>query len=244
MKEGYNERLFGSNKLRSKLHFSRYYWLKKTILKYCSDVKSVLELGCFDGKAINFLPTSLEYYRGYDANWENGLEAGRVLWADKKNFQFIFCDKTENFNPETGKFDVSICMETLEHLPTCDLEKYIFQLKKATKQYCIVTVPNEKGIVFIVKYFSKRIIQGYISEEYSARDLLNAFLGNISKIKRNEGGHKGFDYLELLKLLEKYFEIIKVEGIPYSRMPKSLNFTIGVILKSRESTETRSRLQK
>jgi SAM-dependent methyltransferase len=231
MNQAYNERLFGRNDLRSKLHFSRYYWLKEKILKHCPDVKSVLELGCFDGKALNFLPFTPEYYQGYDANWENGLEIGREEWASNANFHFVFCDKIEDFNPEGEGFDISICMETMEHLPLSDLEKYISRLSKATKQYCFVTVPNEKGAICVLKYFSKKILYKRTPEPYSGKDLLNAFLGNMSKIKRIEGGHKGFDYLELVELLKHYFKTIEVEGIPFKRIPINLNFTVGIILK-------------
>ena len=52
---GYNERLF-SGGFRSKLHLARFRWLQSEIAKRKCRIDSVLELGCYDGKLIEFLP--------------------------------------------------------------------------------------------------------------------------------------------------------------------------------------------
>jgi hypothetical protein len=52
---GYNERLF-SRGLRSKLHYARFNWFVAQLKKRKCSASSVLELGCFDGKLIDFLP--------------------------------------------------------------------------------------------------------------------------------------------------------------------------------------------
>ncbi len=54
---GYNERLF-SGGVRRHLHLARFKWLARAVAKHSTLCKSVLELGCFDGKAIDFLPAS------------------------------------------------------------------------------------------------------------------------------------------------------------------------------------------
>ena len=58
-------------------------------------------------------------------------------------------------------------------------------------------------------------------------------LGNLKKVKRNEGGHKGFDYSTFEKSLEEHFEIIETNGVPFTVLPLSLNFTVGYVCKKK-----------
>ncbi len=229
--EGYNTRLFNNKKIRGRLHLSRYYWLQKKVAAYCPTINSVIELGCFDGKTLDYLPNTNFYYEGYDANWEGGLDLGRENLKERGNCELFFCDNVNLFLPTRDKFTVSICMETLEHLPLQQLEPYIQKLAKHTKEYCFVTIPNEGGIVLLMKYFIKKFILRSVPERYTTKELLLTATGNMRKVTRNEGGHKGFDYKELIKLLDKYFIVESVEGIPFKYLSRNLNFTIGVVLK-------------
>ena len=192
---------------------------------------SVLELGCFDGKAIEFLNNPKKYV-GYDANWENGLDLAKEKWKDSSNYTFFEADTPKGFNPENEKFDISVCQETMEHLYSADLREYIQILANSTKQYCFISVPNEQGLFFLIKYLLKRVTQGK-GEEYSFKELIYATLGRTDKVTRVEGGHKGFDYKKLIKLLSEYWEVVEVKGIPFSFLPKSFNFTICILLKSK-----------
>jgi hypothetical protein len=49
----------------------------------------------------------------------------------------------------------------------------------------------------------------------------------LHKVKRNE--HKGFDYALLTKQIQKYFNIIEVNSIPFKLLPTGLSFGIGII---------------
>lgn len=191
-------------------------------------MKSVIELGCYDAKTIHFLPDELEHYTGYDANWENGLEIGRKLWADDPRVELQYTDHPDTFNQEYQKFDISICMETLEHLPLITLENFIRKLQEATRTACYITVPNERGLVFLLKYLVKRI-SGLHVENYQSGEVVAATLGKMSAVRRNEGGHKGFDYQALIRLLNKYFMIRQVSGIPFALLGPSLSFSLGMV---------------
>lgn len=237
MKKGYNERLFNKSSIRGRLHFARYYWLKQKINNYCPQVKTILELGCFDGKTIDFLPDHIAYYEGYDANWEYGLDRALEKYDGMKRYHFSPSSSIETFVPKQNAFDISICMETLEHLQIQDLETYIHRLRNATKEFCFVTVPNEKGLMLLIKYFTKKYVLRNITENYTTKELCHGFFGNTKLIERIEGGHKGFDYTELISLLEKYFFIEEVNGIPINMFPKQLSFTIGVVLKKKQTTD-------
>jgi len=231
----YNERLFRNKGLISKVHFSRYYWLKEKVGKYCPDANAVIELGCYDGKALDFLPKKPSAYCGYDANWEDSLAIAEKKWQREKNFHFIFCDNPQQLNPNGDTFDISICMETLEHVPGME-QGYISRLAAATKKYAFITVPNEKGIIFVLKHLSKKILNKPESDRYTFKEFFNAFLGRMDKVKRSEiCSHKGFDYDQLLKTLSLYFDIIEVKGMPLKFLPASLNYTIGIVLKKKKA---------
>lgn len=168
-------------------------------------------------------------YEGFDANWEAGLDLARQRW-NEENYKFITCKKPADFVP-SQMHDITVCMETAEHLPTSDLESYVQIMRQWTKEYCFVTVPNEKGIIFLTKYIIKKI-KGEKGPDldYTLTELLLTVTGNLSQVARVEGGHKGFDYKNLLLLLERYFRVVSVDAIPFGKLPRSLSFTIGIVL--------------
>ena len=50
-----NSRLFKSNRLRSSFHLLRFKWLNNAIKIINIKYENIMELGCFDGKVLNFL---------------------------------------------------------------------------------------------------------------------------------------------------------------------------------------------
>lgn len=225
----YNERLF-SGGIRGFFHEARFKWLYNEMKRLNVEGGSVIELGCFDGKTINYLPFKPACYAGYDANWEGGLDAGIKIWKNEPSYQFKFCDNPALFNPEKEVFDICIAMETLEHLYLSQLEEFLQRIASSTKSYSFFTVPNEQGLLFFLKYLVKATALK-VDEPYKPLELLYALLGKQENVKRNEGGHKGFAYQRLIRQLQKYFDIVSVKGIPFQHMPLSCNFTIGIIAK-------------
>lgn len=227
---GYNERLF-SGDLRSYFHFARFKWLTNKLINIGASVDSVLELGCFDGKLLDFMQEKPLEYIGYDANWENGLDLAREKFKNYPNYLFY-----EVHNPEEmildkeKKFTLAISMETLEHIPPDMVDDYLQKMAQHLDGYFLVTVPNEKGIVFLSKWLLKKILIGD-SKNYSFKEVINAFLGNMDQVSRNQ--HKGFDYISLIKDIQKYFDIIEISGHPFSLLPYNLCFGIGIIAKSK-----------
>ena len=226
-KKEYNERLF-KNGWRKFLHESRYLWLRNKMKQRRLENVSILELGCFDAKTIEYLPLGFSSYVGYDANWENGLASGREKWKDSSTVHLFESHSADQFNPAGDRFDCTIAMETLEHLKLSELEAYIAKLAAATKQYCFISVPYERGLPLLIKYLYKTI-RFKVDEPYSLTELVNGFTGNISKVGRIEGGHKGFDHLQLIRLLSKYFEIEEVQGLPFTSLPAKFNFSVGIV---------------
>jgi hypothetical protein len=227
--KSYNERLFKGG-IRKYFHEARYIWIQKALKRLAIVQATVLELGCFDGKLLSYLPFKPELYIGYDANWEGGLDLAKAKWKAFPNYQFRYCNDVSEFNPGSNSSDISVCMETVEHLPSQQLDAYLTKLSAATKNYIFISVPNEKGPLVFFKYATKKLFL-QVDEPYSIRELAYASVGDLSKVKRIEYGHKGFDYQELLERLSKHFEIITVQPIPFSFLPAWMNFSIGIIAK-------------
>ncbi len=230
-KKEYNERLFKRG-WRKYLHESRYLWLHNKMKELNIVSPSILELGCFDAKTIDYLPFGLSKYVGYDANWEGGLIAGKEKWKLNPQVQLIESYQLKDFNPGNKTFDCSVAMETLEHLKLDELELYIQRIAAATKQYFFISVPYEKGIPLLLKHLFKAF-RFKVDEPYRLSELYYGVTGDLDKVERVEGGHKGFDHNELISLLSKYFEIIEVTGLPFTSLPVSMNFSVAVLAKAR-----------
>lgn len=230
----YNERLFDGKSFRSKLHYARYKWVNAWIEKWKMGPYSMLELGCYDGKTIDFLSNKPVIYAGYDANWEGGLDIAKTKWASQTAYSFHTCEKPNDFSNNHLLYDISVCLETLEHIPAADLESYIKLLSIKTTKYCLISVPNEKGPVLFFKHIVKNLTQSKgQTEAYTIKELLFGLIGRLDKVERRDCGHKGFDYDALAALLAKYFIIIKKESIPLPFIPHSLGFNVGFVLKKK-----------
>lgn len=227
---GYNERLF-SGDFRSYFHFARFKWCIGEISKMGISAKSVLELGCFDGKLIDFMPEKPSEYIGFDANWEGGLDLAKEKFKDSPHISFFQATNPEEMTLKKDQvFTLAVAMETLEHIPPSMVDGYLRKIAQHLKGYFIITVPNEKGLVFLSKYITKKLIVGGTAY-YSLLEVVNATLCRMDFVSRKE--HKGFDYQALIQEVEQHFQIVKVSGHPFSFLPCSLCFGIGIIAKSK-----------
>ena len=226
----YDNRLFKPRSLRKFLHLARFNWIKKKITEYKINCDKVLELGCHDGKAIDFLPKMPTIYKGYDANWENGIELARKRYSKNKFCSFYEAKIPEDIKLEKHEiFQLALSLETLEHIPEKLLCPYLEKINKNLKGYFLITVPNEKGPFFILKRIARPEPDTY---SYRPKDYINLLFGRTNYIERDN--HKGFDYDHLIYDLKKYFDIVKVEGLPLGKiLPNFLCFGIGIIVKTK-----------
>lgn len=231
-KQAYNDRLFNSG-WRRYFHEARFRWLRRKMAELHLLDPSVIEIGCFDGKTADYFPGTFRRYVGYDADWEGGLTIGKLRWQHDARVSLHFCESPESFNPSNEQFDCSIAQETLEHLPTNELESYLSRLAVATRQYCFISVPNESGPPFIAKYLFKWL-RRTIDEPYSWREWWYAATGRPARVQRVERGHKGFDHAQFLLELTRYFDVISIEGIPLSFLPLRCNFSIGIVARPKQ----------
>ena len=225
---GYNRRLFGKRGLRSYLHSARYHWVRRAIARHAVDCSSVVELGCFDGKLLDWLPSKPSAYFGFDANWEGGLEIGRARFrGDDSVSLFEITTPEELVVPARTKLGVA--METLEHVPPALLEPYLQKLA-AISEVAIFTVPNEIGPVFALKHAAKLVKYGG-AEDYSFSEYIWQSLGQSQRVARNQ--HKGFDYRRFIRQVENSFSTIEVSGIPSIGLPPVFSFGVGVVARPR-----------
>jgi len=225
----YNHRLFSGN-WRSRIHLSRFYWLAAQIRRLRLNRVAIIELGCYDGKTVEFLDCAPEAYLGLDANWEGGLDSGKIKWKDFANIELRHCRKPEDIPDSHKPYDIGICMETLEHVPPDLVDPYLFKLSQVIEGYLFITVPIERGLVFLLKHGLKKIL-GMKGDTFSKMEFINSVIGRLGKVKRRE--HKGFDDRALVKQVEKYFNIVGVSGVFPGLPIRSLNLTIGIIAKSK-----------
>ena len=208
------------------MHLARYKWIQRELEKLKVDFTSVFELGCFDGKLIDWLPEREFRYVGMDANWDGGLDIAWEKYADHPEYEFIESSTPEEL-PDKEKFDISVSMETLEHVNPAQLDAFLQRLANLTGQYCFVTVPNEIGPVF----FAKNIVKMFMgsSRNYSFKEFFYHCLGRTDCVSNPKGGHKGFSYLQFIREFKEHFELVKTVGIPNSILPPYLNFGVGLI---------------
>jgi hypothetical protein len=227
---GYNERLF-SGGIRGFLHTARYRFVQDVIRRHQMNASSVLELGCFDGKLIDYLPALPQSYWGFDANWEGGLDLANRKWGVRPGWSF--CEATEPAHLAvlgSSMFPLTVAMETLEHIPPSILNGYIDALADHSCGHAIFTVPNEKGLVFLGKYLAKAALSKG-ARQYTPAEVFNATLGRVDKVVRDQ--HKGFDYAALIRQVERRFDILEVTGHPFSALPAALCFGVGIVARAR-----------
>jgi hypothetical protein len=228
--KGYNERLF-SGGLRGWFHLARFKWLARKCAEFKPDTSTVVELGCFDARSIGWLTPAPKSYFGYDAGWEGGLQAGIEKHKDKPTYLLQKCLSPEQLAfPADRKATLVISLETLEHIPPELLLGYLDKLREISSGHVFVSVPNEKGLIFLVKWIMKSLFYPG-RETYTASEVFHATIGNMAKVRRDE--HKGFDWEQLRDQMAERFDLVKVEGVQFPWLPAALNVQLGMIFRAR-----------
>ena len=113
----------------------------KAILKILNKLPSgdILDIGCMDDYLLKSIPIRFNYI-GYDEN---------PLCNNPK----IIKDKVENIT-ENKKFDIVMATEVLEHLS--DPVDMIKKMKKLSKRFILISVPNEPFFSLARLFFSAK----------------------------------------------------------------------------------------
>lgn len=168
---------------------------------------------------------------GFDANWEGGLEIAKVRWQSHPEYEFFQASTPEEMEIPPGMvFNIAVAMETLEHVPPQLVDGFLAKIARHLDGYFFVTVPNEKGLLFLAKWLTKRVLSKD-AQPYTVAELVNATLGRMKAVERRD--HKGFDYARLASQIGNHFDVVEISGHPFGFLPTSLCFGIGILAKSR-----------
>jgi 2-polyprenyl-3-methyl-5-hydroxy-6-metoxy-1,4-benzoquinol methylase len=113
-----------------------------TLLKY-NKIKTVVELGCFDGalavKLLNELPYFLDW-TGYDF-LQSLIDKSHI----HSKYKPILLDRPLWDMPEVEPFDVFVCSHTLEHLYSEDVEALVNWLSPRAKYLLLIAPLGRKS---------------------------------------------------------------------------------------------------
>jgi hypothetical protein len=230
---GYNERLFGTSRLRSFYHLARFRWAEGKVRALGRSNLRLIELGCFDGRLLEQLHPYVSEYVGLDANWEGGLDLAMDKFGDNPGVSFVEITHPSQMRCfEDERFDLAASLETLEHLPPALVPEFLDEIARVTHGHFLASFPNELGPVFLAKHLLKRLRYGD-AEDYTGGEIMAATLGRSRRIARRE--HKGFDYRNMIRQIADRFNIVSVEGLPAIGLPPVLSPTVAVHATVRSS---------
>jgi hypothetical protein len=226
MEPAYNQRLFRKG-LRKRWHLARFLWLSHRLQQdFGADLAgmSVVELGCFDAKTLDFLPIRPLRYTGYDAGWGGGLEHAQARFSGDPTVKLGRCSSPQDVE---GSFDLAIYLENLEHLPLAQLEAFVARLAEAAPRL-YASVPVEWGPVFLLKHLYKAVTRNR-PDPYTMGETLAATLGMTGSVERIEGAHKGFDYRDLVEVVRRHYPHVRTFNLHLPGLPLFLSGGVGVV---------------
>lgn len=131
--EDYYDKLFSFKRDLTETEKKR---IINTIDMIPSDVSSVLEVGCGDGRIINSLINKYPKLCGLDISSE----------ALKKVKTPKIKGNLEKLPFPDNSYDIVICCEVLEHLPYPIYEKSLNEIERVAKDYILISVPNNENL--------------------------------------------------------------------------------------------------
>jgi len=116
------------------------------------------------------------------------------------------------------KFDITIACEVIEHLGSNEINCLNNIINLMTKNgVLILSVPIEYGCLFAIKEIGRLLISGHSA--YFLRDYIYATFGQLTKIERSKGGHKGYDYRKTFRYLyAKGLILEKMDLYPFKNL--------------------------
>ncbi len=170
----------------------------------------MLDYGCGDGTFLKKVSDIFPNATGTDIVQDQVEDCRQRI----PGHSFIHIDEL------SGKFDVVMCMEVLEHCPSDIVEMTLTRLSSLIKPdgIVVISVPVEIGLTLVAKQLIRRIagwrgIGDYKwTESYSAYEFIRmAFATGQTAIPRplyaGSHPHKGFNWRALEKEIKQFFHI-------------------------------------
>jgi 2-polyprenyl-3-methyl-5-hydroxy-6-metoxy-1,4-benzoquinol methylase len=129
----------------------------------------------------------------------------------------------------SGRCDLVVCMETLEHVddPVVVVDELVRLAAPGAR--IVVSMPVEVGPMVVAKQLgrwlaNRRGTYGY--ERYSARELAAAAAFRPPAARQNLHSHKGFDYRRVVALLDDRFAAGQATYSPFPRLGRYAASTV------------------
>lgn len=216
-----HEKSYSLKYLGGFVHRSRLKRIKEILRRHLTeDVRSWADFGCSNGfiieRVIRDNDISFDRITGYDHS-EELLEMARA--RNLENISFQYCDMS--LPPLHGLqgdlYQMVTCLETLEHV--ADYHVSFEHLYASTEPggVIIVAVPNETGLVGLIKLLARQIARRNPNEDFFADKSLAQYVkrllsgGNIEQFRPSRpqgyGSHLGFDYRRLLEFVDSRYVV-------------------------------------
>lgn len=114
--------------------------IEEVIRAVPSTVRNILDVGCGNGTFINFLFNTFSDKFERIVGLDSSKEALKYVMAEKYHGMITSLPFQNN------SFDLVTSLEVLEHLPLHDFKNGLLELQRVSKQYILITVPNNEEL--------------------------------------------------------------------------------------------------
>jgi len=189
----------------------------------------VAEIGCSDLFMLCLLKESKIFpkeYLGIDIFWEGALmfaEENAAAIRAMAQTSVELRDQSACEPIKCERVDAVLMLETLEHLPdeTAALDNVARILRPGG--LLILSVPVEFGYVFALKELARTCLK--IKLQYSLKEFWAALHGDMSKVSRIVGDHKGYDFRSTRhSLISKGWVLEKESLYPFAKPFLAYNY--------------------
>jgi|AP95_1055475.scaffolds.fasta_scaffold14266_2 SAM-dependent methyltransferase len=216
-------------------------WLHRQ--RFCASLKyldlhssqSFLDYGCGDGNL------SLQVQKANSDVTIVAFDPATQLCdqAKEKLKNFPSITVTSDFGSGIGLFDRVACLETIEHLPSEELEDLFSNIKSVLKEdgQCLFTFPIEHGVISLIKN-CYRICTGrdkYVSLNRTFRRFFGLPVPRETPERLSDCNyiysHIGFDCNQMIHNIRKHFIVENIHVLPLGVICLGLGNSIAVVVK-------------
>lgn len=210
--------------------------IKQTIALIPGDCSSVLDVGCGDGRITNcLLSHQYKCVVGLDQSSKalQYVKAEKILGSVDK---LPFSDRS---------FDVVLCCELLEHLPSEVYPSAVEEIERVAKKYIAITVPNNEALkrTFVTcpycgcSFHAWRHLRSFDRE--SLTSLCNTF--QMETIRAYRPSLKIYPLLTLIVKVARFFKLVSARGFPADALCPQCGYSSTGKASSANLTKERSR---
>ena len=235
------KQIFSRSRLVAWSHGSRFARARQLVAPYAG--QRLLDYGCGDGTFLALVHDLFPDALGVDVAPDQIAECS-ARFAGLTGLRFATTDDIAAA-AHTGRYDVIVCTEVLEHCPSDIQNAVLDRLTSllAARGVLIVSVPIEIGPALAAKQLARALAAGRGLEEYATRERYRpseffrmVFASRGTAIARVESigqlgngrevrctGHKGFNWRALERSLGQRFVVVERHFTPMPRLGPWLN---------------------